>query len=116
MRSKKNYIFGLIFLISTSLTAQDADPIKKFQFGFRVSPNLTWTKIKNGPVENDGTGLGFTYGLMGDYNFSDNYYLSFEALVTTMKNKIAMKDSFYQGDGTVGAYYSGIKQEYKFQF
>lgn len=116
MRNKKNYILGLIFLISSSIFAQEVDPIKKFQFGFRVSPNLTWTKIKNGPAENDGTGLGFSYGLMGDYNFSQNYYLGFEALITSMKNKIALQDSFYQDAGGVGDYYSNIKQEYKFQY
>ncbi|MDB4347071.1 PorT family protein [Bacteroidia bacterium] len=116
MTNKKNCLLILIFLFSIGLVAQDAAPAKKTQFGFRVSPNLTWSKIKSGPVEGDGTGLGFSYGLMADYNFSQNYFLSFEALVTSMRNKIVSKDSLYQGEQGVGAYYANVKQDYKLQY
>lgn len=117
MASKKNCIL-LISLFSMGLLtyAQDGDAIKKWQFGFRVSPNFTWTKIKSGPIENNGTGIGFSYGLTGDYNFGQNYFFSVEGLVTSMKNKIALKDSFYQGADGVGANYSNITQEYKLQY
>jgi len=115
MTNKKNCLLLFIFLFSLGLMAQEA-PAKKTQFGFKISPNLTWTKIKNGPVESDGIGLGFSYGLMADYNFSQNYFLSFEALVTSMRNKITSKDSLYQGANNVGAYYTNVKQDYKFQY
>lgn len=116
MTNKKNCLLIFIFLISIGLVAQDAVATKNTQFSFRVSPNLTWSKVKSGPVQGDGTGLGFSYGLMADFNFSQNYFLSIEALATSMRNRIVSKDSLYQGENGVGSYYSNVKQDYKLQY
>jgi len=117
MTTKKTCILLLAMLINCSIFGQDVAAVgRKLQIGFRVSPNVTWAKIKSGPAERSGTGLGFSYGLEANYKFGPNYFLCIEALVTSMKNSIALKDSFYQGDGTVGSYYNDVKQAYKFQY
>ena len=53
---------------------------------------------------------------MLDYKIADNAYFAVEGLITSMKNSITLKDSFYQGDASVGSFFSNIKQEYKFQY
>lgn len=117
MTTKKTPILLLALLINCSIFGQDLAPVGRvLQFGFRVSPNVTWAKIKSGPAKREGTGLGFSYGLEANYKFGPNYFLCMEAIITSMKNSISLKDSFYQGDGSVGSYYSDIKQTYKFQY
>lgn len=116
MTSKKTIFLLFSLLAGQLLQAQEAGTNRKLQFGFRVSPNLTWTKIKSGQIENKGSGLGFSYGITADYNFNTNYYLNIEALVTSMRNKIGIKDSVYQGSNGVGSYYTNVEQDYKFQY
>jgi hypothetical protein len=120
MRNKKYCITALLFFaIINFIGAQETVTEKSTQFGFRISPNLTWTKIKTGEVNNDGMGIGFSYGIMMDKAISsaNNAYLSVEAIVTSLRNKITLDDSFYQEPtGSTGAYYSDIKQDYKLQY
>lgn len=120
MRNKKNCITALLFFtIINFIGAQDTPVEKSTQFGFKISPNLTWAKIKTGDIDNDGMGIGFSYGIMMDKAISsaNNAYLSVEAIVTSMRNKISLEDSFYQEPtGSTGAYYSNVKQDYKLQY
>jgi hypothetical protein len=54
--------------------------INRLRFGAFIAPNLSWMKPtaatddeKQYNVSSDGTKLGFTYGLMADYFFAENY-------------------------------------------
>ncbi|RQO30482.1 hypothetical protein DBR32_13025 [Taibaiella sp. KBW10] len=53
---------------------------KKLRFGAYVAPTMSWMRAtsktddnKNYNITNDGTKVGFTYGLMAEYYFQDNY-------------------------------------------
>ncbi len=117
MTIKKSIQLIAIILFTNNLSAQTTVGVDKpMQFGFKISPNLTWAKIKSGPAEGNGVGLGFSYGLMADFKLSENAFFSPEILITSMKNSINLKDSFYQGDGSVGSYYNNIEQNFKFQY
>src|SRR5690606_225918 len=64
-----------------SLKAQDQVPVeRKIRFGAYVAPSLSWMRPtankSNDRVfasENNGSKLGFTYGVMAEYSFADNY-------------------------------------------
>lgn len=49
---------------------------KKFQLGLQIAPNFSWVKANTDNVENEGLKFGFNYGIMGDFNFADNYAFS----------------------------------------
>ncbi|MEK0421159.1 MAG: hypothetical protein RLZZ161_1010 [Bacteroidota bacterium] len=85
-------LFGLTFM--HTVTAQDN---RKLIIGFKASPNFTWTRIMEGSMENNGMGLGFSYGLAGDINIAKNpnYWLSTEFLVTSCPSKVNSKDTLW---------------------
>lgn len=58
------FAFGL-----STLSAQDL----KYQFGLKVSPTLAWMTPDTKGISRDGAKLGFSYGIVADYNFQPNY-------------------------------------------
>lgn len=63
-------IFALMF--SMPVIASDYG----FRFGLKVSPNISWFRTETSGFENQGVGLGYTYGLIFDYYFTENYALT----------------------------------------
>lgn len=50
-----------------------------FKFGLKLSPHFSWFKIDTkDSIKNDNPCFMFSYGLIGDYNFANNYALNFE--------------------------------------
>ncbi len=68
---KKIITLLISFLIMQTIFATD------FHFGFRASPTIGWfgqvTGSSAAPVESNGIKLGFAYGFMADYSFTQNY-------------------------------------------
>jgi hypothetical protein len=71
--------FGLFSAQFNNSYAQDIDT-KKLRFGAFVAPTVSWMKpTANKSDDNsfltssDGSKIGFTYGLMAEYRFADNY-------------------------------------------
>lgn len=70
-------------LMASGVQAQEEDTridTRKLRFGAYVAPTLSWmrpTASKDDKnqfsTENNGSKIGFTWGLMADYNFADNY-------------------------------------------
>lgn len=69
---KKSLILFLFTLISFGAFSQAASE-KSFHFGLKAAPSLAWFKIDTKDVSNNGSKLGFTYGLITEFNFADNY-------------------------------------------
>jgi len=64
-----------LLLITTVLTngfAQSEDE-QKFHFGLKASPSFSWLRVEAKDVKNDGLMVGFTYGLMTEFNITKNY-------------------------------------------
>ncbi|MBL7713127.1 MAG: PorT family protein [Chitinophagaceae bacterium] len=62
-------------------TTTDNDVLRKLRFGVYVAPTLSMMrpsagKDGNQTQANGGNKLGFTYGIMADYNFTDNYAIA----------------------------------------
>jgi hypothetical protein len=59
-------------LLTSTLSADDLG----FRFGLKASPNISWFRTETSLFENDGVGLGYSYGLVFDYYFTENYAIS----------------------------------------
>ena len=109
-------ICGLTFM--HTVNAQDN---RKVAIGFKVSPNFAWTRMMEGPMENNGLGLGFSYGLMGDINIANNpnYWLSTELLITSMPSKISTNQTLWSKDSSSskgGIPYNNASFNYNLQY
>ncbi len=60
-------IFGLLFF-SLSLSAQN-----DIQFGFELSPAVSWLSTDNNKINTNGPNLGLKLGMIGEYYFRENY-------------------------------------------
>lgn len=92
---------GILLLPSFTGHAQDAVVEKKLRFGAYVAPTLSWMRPtankSNDRVfssENNGAKLGFTYGVMAEYYFADNY-----AFVTGLQVNMTGGKIYTQRDG-----------------
>lgn len=56
-----------------------------FRLGLTATPTIGWIKPEQGKT--NGIGLGFSYGLMGDFNFAPNYSFSTALTITTINGK-----------------------------
>ena len=105
---------GLTFMHTVS--AQDN---RKVIIGFKASPNFAWTRMMEGPMENNGLGLGFSYGLMGDINIANNpnYWLSTEFIVTSTPSKINTNDTLWSEKSSNGGIpYKNASFSYNLQY
>ncbi|MBL4706984.1 MAG: PorT family protein [Flavobacteriales bacterium] len=68
---KKTTVLLTLFAICFGSFAQ-----KDFQLGLQVAPSFGWVKGNTDNIENDGLELGLNYGIIGDFNFADNYSFS----------------------------------------
>ncbi|KQR72394.1 porin family protein [Pedobacter sp. Leaf176] len=77
----------LIFsFFSINIWAQNfSGPGYGFRLGLTATPTIGWIKPEQGKTE--GVGLGFSYGLMGDFNFAPNYSFSTALTITTINGK-----------------------------
>lgn len=72
---------GIICLQTATSFAQSMSiDSKKFRFGVFVAPTMSWMRPTTDKTDdekyaptNEGSKVGFTYGLMAEYNFAENY-------------------------------------------
>ncbi len=63
-------LIGVIILGTSTLRAQDE---QKLHFGLKAAPSLAWIVSDTKGYESSGTKLGFSYGLITEFNFSTHY-------------------------------------------
>ena len=85
----KSVILSLIVLVVCCLLPESgkaqSDSTKKFQLGFTASPTFGWlSESEPAAFKSKGLRTGFTYGVLGDFSFSNNYYFSTGLAVTTL--------------------------------
>ena len=86
---KNRLLLLAVFLAPLFATAQYSEG-NKTQLGFTTSPTFGWLTIPSGQtpaIEPDGMRTGFTYGVLADIPFSDNYYFSTALTVSTLNAK-----------------------------
>jgi hypothetical protein len=84
---KKILFTLLLFCLTGSAFAQwQNGPLgNDFKLGLTAHPTFGWLKPEGGKA--DGTSLGFSYGLLGDFNFAENYSFSTGLAITTINGK-----------------------------
>jgi len=88
-----------------NVLAQDAD-VQKVRLGIKVAPSIIWLKSNTKFVDGNGTKLGFSYGLMFDYNFSRNYALATGIDIAYRGGKVKIDEEYNDTDGSLAAVYS----------
>lgn len=86
---KTKILFFAVFLMPLLANAQYSSG-RKAQLGFTTSPTFGWLTFPSGQtpqLEGDGLRSGFTYGVLADLPFSDNYYFSTALTVSTLNAK-----------------------------
>ncbi|TZF80914.1 PorT family protein [Pedobacter sp. BS3] len=81
---KKALSILAILLIPGLLKAQRHN----FKLGFTASPTFGWMKFNGSDASSyktDGLAAGFSYGVLGDFGFTPNYFFSTAFTVTTVK-------------------------------
>lgn len=75
---KKHFLPALLIIFGTvGAMAQET----QFSLGFMANPNVGWISAEdldfddNIDVESSGARMGFTYGVVGEYHFTNNYHL-----------------------------------------
>jgi long-subunit fatty acid transport protein len=83
----KRIVSGLVLLIlSLHVCAQyKPEPYYGFRLGLTAHPTIGWIKPEDG--KGNGVNVGFSYGLVGDFNFAENYSFSTGLTVTTINGK-----------------------------
>lgn len=83
----KKIVFSILILFFTiNLFAQEGGPTNfGFRLGLTAYPNFGFVKVENG--KGNGVALGFSYGLMGDFNFAENYSFATGITITSINGK-----------------------------
>ncbi|WP_316793301.1 porin family protein [Pedobacter frigoris] len=83
---KRTLIGLLLIFITGNLFAQES---VLSQYGFRLGltahPTIGWVKPQIG--KSNGVSLGFAYGLLGDFNFAENYSFATGITINTINGK-----------------------------
>ena len=79
---KKTLIAIACLFFAASVNAQERNG---FRLGLTAHPNFGFIKAEGG--KGNGTNLGFTYGLLGDFNFAENYSFATGLTITTINGK-----------------------------
>ena len=100
----------LLFGISYNANAQD----QRFRIGMKFSGNLSWISPVTKNIDKVGTSGGYSYGIMGDYNFQKYYALSAELLLTDISGSIVHTDLLKHTDTANGTTsHSNVQYDYR---
>ncbi|WP_235964593.1 porin family protein [Pedobacter gandavensis] len=103
---KNTYLTLFLLLLTGQLFAQqNGSPYYGFRLGLTAHPTLGWVKPEVGKSE--GLALGFSYGLLGDFNFAENYSFATGLTITTINGKsteVNARPYYNPADGNNVAY------------
>lgn len=93
MNKRLLLITGIILICSSLTKAQD----QKFHFGLKVSPTMAWMKPDTKGVDSEGAKLGFSYGIITEFNFQENYAIASGVQVTYRGGKLSFPNPLLPG-------------------
>ena len=65
----------------------------EFQLGLQLSPNISWLNPDSEGAASEGSSIGFSYGIIGDFNIADNYAFSTGITLLNMGGKLSYPDA-----------------------
>ncbi|NNC94964.1 MAG: PorT family protein [Chitinophagales bacterium] len=105
MQIKINYVilFCSIALTSMFIKPANAQVDRNYQFELLFSPAVTWLKSENTNITS-GIKAGFSYGMLFDYNFGENYAFSTGLIISHDRGRF--EDRITQQDSAGNTIYS----------
>lgn len=97
----KKLLLGIILSFSSLLVLAQDEPLKSFRLGLTAHPNFGWIKSDIPGIESDGLRAGFSYGLLGDFYFTENYAFSTALKLTTINGQTTLNGT---STNTAGVY------------
>lgn len=112
---KKTALAILFALFVLHLNAQQyASPYYGFRLGLTAHPTFGFMKAENG--KGNGLSLGFSYGLMGDFNFAENYSFATGITITTINGKTTEINAMPYHQSASGSNPVAYDLKYKMQY
>lgn len=87
----KTRILLITFILSGLIQASAQD--KKFNFGLKVAPAISWLSSEQSGVSGDGASAKFNWGFIGACNFTDNFALVSGFNVNSLGGKLKREDT-----------------------
>lgn len=108
-------ILSLLFVLNLNVNAQQmASPYYGFRLGLTAHPTFGFMKAENG--KGNGLSLGFSYGLMGDFNFAENYSFATGLTITTINGKTTEVNAMPYHESVSSSNPVGYDLKYKMQY
>ncbi|MBO6516895.1 MAG: PorT family protein [Bacteroidia bacterium] len=111
-RFQTSIFTAILVVISLNANAQD----QRFRIGLKFSTNLSWISPVSKNIDRVGSSLGYSYGVMADYNFQKYYALSSELLFTDLAGSIVHTDRLTYTDSMGTTSHSDVQYDYKFKY
>jgi len=83
----KKILLFIALLFTVIITKAQDEESSNFKLGLTVHPTFGWIKSDVQNVKNDGMRMGFSYGLIGDFLFADNYAFSTGLMLSTINGQ-----------------------------
>jgi len=90
-----------------------------FQLGLTGSGNFCWSSGAVKPLYSNGLGLGYSIGIMGDWNLmksKSNYFMSFELLTSNLGTRTRFDNSFVLTNKKDSILYENIEHTYRLTY
>jgi hypothetical protein len=93
-------LLGILLLAFWSFTSYSQTTSDNgFHFGLKAAPSLAWLKTDDKEVTSNGSKLGFTYGLITEFNFADNYAFATGLDICYRGGKLKSQSTIKNGAG-----------------
>ena len=115
-------VFGLIFLnLSAQSDGFENDPLannyqenRKFRIGLQFNPQVSWIKPNTSGFENEGSKVGFTYGLSTEFFLTKNYLFSTGLFIANLGGELSFQGLYVDNNQTYVP--SLVKQTYSINY
>ncbi|MFC6103010.1 outer membrane beta-barrel protein [Olivibacter domesticus] len=105
---------SILSFLSISAKAQDYNSStydnKRVSMGIAISPNLSWLRYGDFDVKSSSAKVGYNYGLIADFAFSENYYFSSGLFIDNLRSQSQTYHS--QADGSTNTLTNNYRLQY----
>ena len=93
MKLSSSKIVTTLFILTFALASNAKN--QRFRIGLKFAGNASWYTPSTKNIERVGSSLGYSYGIMADYNFAKYYAFAGELLFSDIAGSISYKSLTY---------------------
>lgn len=93
----KNIAWLSILFVGISISA-GAQDFNKYRIGFKIEPNMSWFTPKEKYLEATDNKMRFSYGLIADIHFTENYAIGTGLNIITNGGELAYKKQIFENN------------------